>query len=264
MADLAIITLSKARAYFERLADSLDAQSARPTAPVVERILVNNANSVELTQSAVARGWLVVEPGYNTSFSAGNNMAAKVTGAQTLLLLNDDLLLREDFLASMWGDDGPEADITGALLLHTDGTINHAGTLVEADTMTGGIYKTDHIGRGAPGDSPHASGTPLVNAATFAAAMVKRPMWDRLGGLDERYYYGWEDTDFCLRALRAGATIRCCRDAVATHNECGTRPRGGRYDIQNGLLFQETWAGQVAEVLRVYAARAPGPIEGGP
>lgn len=254
MPDLDILTLSKNERHFEKLAADLNSQSA--PCPSFERVLVNNSGHPGMTAAAMQAGWIVVEPGYNTSFSAGNNMAAKVGRAPWLLLLNDDIRPTMSFLQQLWRQRDT-ADIIGSLLLHTDGTVNHAGTSIG---MRGA--RTDHIGRHQPAGQ-YVGTCPLVPAVTFAAVMIERDLWERLGGLDERYYYGWEDTDFCLRAIRDGTTIRCCRDAVAIHDECGTRPRGSRQDQLNARVFVDTWRDIIPDLLASYAQRLqPQTVEG--
>jgi len=259
MSALSIITLSRNPCHMTRLLDRLDRQTDPPP---YDAILVNNDHrSVGLTVDTLRRGWLVIEPGYNTSFSVGNNMAARAVEGEWLLLLNDDLVLHDSrFLATLW-QAREKAEILGALLLHADGTVNHAGTTVSTGRGAA-LGRTDHIGRGAPALGFYQRSC-YVPSVTFAAALIKRDLWDRLGGLDERYYYGWEDTDFCLRALREGARIWCERGAVATHDECGTRPRGGRHDAQNASTFISTWQAILPDLLDGYARRMLGqPLEG--
>jgi GT2 family glycosyltransferase len=257
MAELMIITLSRNQAYFEQLDDCLAAQVSAPSS---RRFLINNSNDPRLTASALKRGWLVVEPGYNTSFSTGNNLAAKALdaygdGARHLLLLNDDIRCEPPFLYELWRQR-ETADILGALLLHTDRTVNHAGSYV----YEGGAI--DHIGRGLDPEQ-YRGRCYLVPAVTFAAALIYRGLWEKLGGLDERYYYGWEDADFCMRTLQAGGTIRCNGDAVAVHDECGTRSRTSPNNVTNYNLFLSAWQRQLPELLADYRHRMrPETVEG--
>lgn len=255
MPDVSLITLSRNMAYFQRLAEALGPD---PDGLRTERVLVNNSNHPALTAAGLRAGWLVVEPGYNTSFSAGNNLGARVTKAPELLLLNDDMIPAKDFLLNMVGRV-TDADVLGCMLVHSNMTVNHAGTGFKK--IPAGLA-SDHLGRGRP-LAEFAPTDVLVPAVTFAAVRIRRALWDQLDGLDERYHYGFEDTDFCMRAIQAGARIRCRRFAVAVHDECGTRPRGSQDDYGNADMFQSTWLKLLPELLAGYAKRmAPEQVEG--
>lgn len=255
MADLTMIVLSRNRAYFEELDDCLSNQTGTAGLDIWP-VLVNNANDPRLTASALKRGWQVVEPGYNTSFAGGNNLAMRAAAKDShVLLLNDDIQPRPSFLRELWRQRDT-ADILGALLLHTDGTVNHAGVFITVGNM-------NHIGRHERPDQ-FVGRYPLVPAVTFAAALIRRELWDKLDGLCEGYYYGWEDIDFCMRALEAGASIRCCGDAIAIHDECGTRPRIiGTTELANYDLHESRWRAKLPSLLTAYCQRMrPEKVEG--
>lgn len=227
-ADLTIITLSRNRDYFQRLGRALEMGPG----PTIRMILVNNSSNPDLTEDALRRGWLTMDMGRNTGFSEGCNLAARAAQGDWLLLLNDDVVPEPEFLDRLWAHR-EEADILGALLLDNDGRVNHAGGWLQKDGSTG------HIGRLDGREYWEEDAAPRVPWITFAVALIRRSLWDQLRGLDEGYWYGCEDSDFCLRALQAGATIRCARDAVAVHNECGTRPRGA--PGENGQRWFRLW-----------------------
>ena len=247
-----IITLSKTPELWARLDLALAPQVdvLASLGIEIERILVNNTRDLDFTAAALRSGWMVVEPGYNTSYSIGHNMAVRASAGSRLLLLNDDLIPRPDFLYQMLQ---PGAEVVGALLLNNDGTVNHAGTMMAPDG------RTDHIGRGSPAEDWQGcchGGYCMAPAATFAAVRISKALWDTVGGLDEQYYYGWEDTDFCIRAMQAKARIQINHRAVATHNECGTRPRGGMHYTTNYNLFTKRWTAALPGILADYKDRA--------
>lgn len=254
--DLGIITLSRTTEYVERLLAYMPAALRQQASKLATRhVVVNNANSVELTKAALKGGALALEPGYNTTFSQGNNMAAKaLPTAEWLLLLNDDVVPEPGFVQRMW-DRSEGCDVLGALLVHTDSTVNHAGTIVRP-------RMTDHLGRGAPREEWEEPDAVHCASVTFAAVLIRRSTWDELGGLDEAYQYGWEDTDFCMNVLEWGGTIKCARDAVALHDECGTRPKGGANDVANYELFTKRWEHQIIQLLGDYQRRIGCRLEG--
>jgi len=68
-------------------------------------------------------------------------------------------------------------------------------------------------GVGIVGGLPEGAST---NFVTFGLVLIKREVFKRIGGLNERYKLSHEDSDFCLRAVQAGFKVRCV-DVGATH-----------------------------------------------
>jgi len=244
------ITLSITPDLTDRLVAALDQQTRRPDFAVLV------ANSPRVRERAMKqRIWdRVLYPGFNLSFSLGNNFAERdmPDDVTHLLLLNDDLIPSPTFVEKMAEAAASDADIVGALFAHRDGTVNHAGGAeLDPDQAWG-----DHIGRGSP--AVQWSGIAHVPWVTFAGVMINRSLWRSLGGLDEGYVYGYDDHDFCLRALEIGAEIVVQRDAVGIHEECATRPRGGERDQQNYAMFRSRFAGKpLREMLTRYKAAYP-------
>ncbi len=247
MPSFAVLTLSRTPKLFNRLAYHVQLQDTRqPWA----RYLMNNAapngpHARRLRQHAQAFEWTSLSVGRNASFAEGNNALAGYAmnrGATHLVLTNDDLIPAEGALLALEQAVTQEPDaIIGALLVNPDGTVNHAGH----DPR----QPDPHVGRGA---KPCQVGTDLreVPCVTFALAVVPATVWTELGGLDEGYVYGYEDTDFCLRAREKGiynlVQLRC----EAEHAECGTRPRGGANDMENARRFAAKWPpARIHEVL---------------
>lgn len=249
MADLSILTLTRHRPDFvARLDDSIERALRDFDHLKVQKLLVNNGANARrsgwdaVTHLAVKRNWGVIEPGYNTTFSAGNNLAAKAATGKSLLLVNDDVILSPESLQLLW-EAREQAEVLGCLIVHASGTVNHAGAQV--------VPHPDHIGR-------HSSveqwrGVKPRQAVTFACVLIDAGWYNELGGLDERYVYSFEDTDFCMRTMQAGGRVAVQLDAVVTHDECGTRPRGGKNEQANAVIFSQTWPpDRVAEIVKRY------------
>lgn len=245
------ITLSITPDLTSRLVAALESQTRRPD----HSILV--ANSPRVRERAMKQAFWdqVLYPGFNLSFAIGNNNAERAMPGDIthLLLLNDDLIPSPTFIEELaQAQEDFEAPIVGAMFGHRDGTVNHAGGCeLNADLAHG-----DHIGRGQP--VGEFSGVARVPWVTFAGVLVDRSWWRLLGGLDEGFVFGYEDHDFCLRAIQAGAGVIVSRDAVGIHEECATRPRGCPRDAQNYELFRSRWAGEpLRALLTSYKAEFP-------
>lgn len=248
MRDLTVVTLSRTLDYFAQLLDSLDKQVGEM--PKYLGVLVNNASDASMSALALSHCWAALDPGYNTTYSAGNNLAVetiqKSSPSEWLLFLNDDAIPEPTWLAELWSKR-ELADVVGCLLLNQDGTVNHAGTEVSAKGLGG---CSNHLGRNQPRED--FSGFAYTPSVTFAAALVNAGTFERVGGFDPRYNYGFEDTDFCLKVIADGGRVGCARDAVAIHDECGTRPRGGEADQHNVEQFIQTWKHRLFTVLSEY------------
>lgn len=248
--DLSVITLTRDHPeYVEALTENL--RLVTPPGLEVERILVNNGAPRQrttwdpVTKAAVQAGWKVVEPGYNASFSAGNNLGAKAAEGEYLLLLNDDAKLEPPALYRLW-EAREKAEILGCLIVESNGQVNHAGTEI--------VDWPDHIGRGDPVENWWGQGVLRREAVTFACVLISAAWYAKLGGLDEAYVYSFEDTDLCVRTMVEGGRIAVHTGAIVNHDECGTRPRGGQNDVANARRYRELWLEKVPQIVERYRA----------
>lgn len=211
---IGVVVLSKDRPdLFARCAASV-----HPDDPVCERVLVQNGTDRQTLEAAKLAGWRVIEPGKNLSFSAANNLAVQSmdrTRVTHALLVNNDCVLHPRCVEHLWAAR-LDAEAVGCVVLDPWGLVNHAGSVPRHH---GGM---DHLGRGLPQGlfSEDVLGLPAV---TFAAVLVSLAAWDLLGGMDEGYWYCFEDVDWCLRLRESGGRVRVAAGAVVTHDESSTR-----------------------------------------
>jgi GT2 family glycosyltransferase len=138
------------------------------------------------------------------NFSAINNYAAAHAGGEYLLFLNNDTeVITSDWLEAMVGyAQRPSVGAIGAKLLYPDGTIQHGGVIVGIGGVAGHSHKY------FPGDAPGYFATlQTVNnfsAVTAACLMVRKAVFDEIGGFDEDLAIAFNDVDFCLRVRTAG------------------------------------------------------------
>jgi GT2 family glycosyltransferase len=69
--------------------------------------------------------------------------------------------------------------------------------------------------------------------------MVRREVFEELGGFDEGMRLGWNDVDFCLRARQAGYAVVYTPAAVLRHFESSTR--GTTPHLEDDAFFRERW-----------------------
>ena len=140
------------------------------------------------------------------NYSKINNFGAKyATGEYLLLLNNDTQVITMNWLESMlMYAQRSDVGAVGAKLYYGDHTIQHAGIVLGLGAhRTAGHthYKINHDNLGYMGRLCYAQN---VSAVTGACLMVRKSIFEELGGLDESFKIALNDVDFCLRIRQKG------------------------------------------------------------
>ena len=203
-------------------------------------IVVDNASDPPyLEQHYRGQGVNLMRFDLPRSFAYANNLAVKRCNNDFYLLMNNDVLLNRNTIAAMLEVLSREqrVGICGTRLLFPDGTIQHCGVVFGQGKI--GPY---HWLRKHP--VPLA---PRVNqefqAVTGACMLIRRDVWEELGGLDEEYPFGLEDIDFCLRARQRGWRVMCSNATASLHFEAST-PGRQQLDVPSRKLFMKRWRGR--------------------
>jgi GT2 family glycosyltransferase len=157
------------------------------------------------------------------NWSAINNEAARRSRGDLLLFLNNDVeSSRHGWLAAMVEHAlREEIGAVGARLLYPNGLVQHAGIMLHAEAIA------RHPFRFLPSEAPGYFAMPKVirncTAVTGACMMVRRRLFETLGGFDESMPVAFNDVDFCLRLLEQGYRILYTPYAELTHHESLTR-----------------------------------------
>lgn len=161
------------------------------------------ANGLSVYNQLCADGLPVITEGSNLGFGAAVNLAAATSGGHKwLLLVNDDIELSD---LSIF--DGLEAISTaGENSLVTFGdepalTVPAAWDVYSSLSLFAGFHR---------GASSQRKATALPSGGRtryfpFSLVAISWPLWKKLGGLDERFPFTYEDADFTRRAIAAGA-----------------------------------------------------------
>jgi GT2 family glycosyltransferase len=202
----------------------------RSTYPYREVVIAENNSTDPDTFRAYER--LTGQPGvrvvvwpHRFNYSAINNFAARHASGEMLLFLNNDIeVLNDDWLEWMLGHLlRTEIGVVGAKLLYPDGAVQHAGLQLG---MPGGA---DHGHLGFPGDSAGSHQrlivTQNVSAVTGACLMIRREVFDEVGGFDEGLPVSFNDVDLCLKVRAEGHRIVWTPEARLTHHESRARGR---------------------------------------
>ena len=200
----------------------------RTSFPSLQLLIVDNGSdepdtlTLLDTLAADRRVQVLRAPG-SFNFARLNNLAAAEATGELLILLNNDVEIRDggwllelERLASR-----PEVGVVGARLLYADGTIQHAGLLLGPEGAA------THVGRHFPADEPGYLGrferVNELSAVTGACLAIRREVWHRVGGMDERLAVTFNDVDLCLRVRAAGLHVLWTPRATLVHHEARTR-----------------------------------------
>lgn len=141
------------------------------------------------------------------NYSAINNFGAKHASGDYYLLLNNDVeLITPEIFESMLGYCmRQDVGIVGAKLYYPDNTIQHAGVLVGA----GGV--ADHVFKGMnsyePGYMGRAISSQDLTCVTGACLMIKKSVYEEVGGLTEEFAVAYNDVDLCLKVIESGKLV---------------------------------------------------------
>lgn len=138
------------------------------------------------------------------NWSALNNRAAGEARGEVLCFLNNDVeVLDPGWLEELTGWAlRPDIGMAGAMLLRPDGTIQHAGVTVGLRGLA--AHPFESLGEDATGPFGHVGWYRNMMAMTGACQVVRRDLFERLGGFDEEFLVMFSDVDLGVRLWRAG------------------------------------------------------------
>lgn len=159
------------------------------------------------------------------NFSRLNNSAAREATGKILGFVNNDI----EVTHGEWLDEmvalalRPDVGCVGAKLLYPDGRIQHAGIVIGLGGVAG------HGHRFARADDPgylnRLRCVQNVSAVTAACLLIRREVFEQVGGFDESLTVAFNDVDFCLKVRAAGYRNLWTPFAELIHHESASRGR---------------------------------------
>ncbi|MBR3225054.1 MAG: glycosyltransferase [Atopobiaceae bacterium] len=168
--------------------------------------------------------WEPPEPGA-FNYSAIVNFGVAHTAGEIVVLLNNDTeVIEPHWMHEMLGClMRPEVGVVGAKLLFGDGLIQHVGMAANPDG--GFCHVCQNLTSEEAGPSAAATMPGDYCMVTGACQMMRKSLFEELGGYDEELAVGFNDGDFCLRAREAGFAVTVCARAQLHHREFSSRGR---------------------------------------
>ena len=179
---------------------------------------------------------IVTWKGSGFNYSALNNFGFSHARGKYLVCLNNDIeVITERWLEELLGVCAcPKTGIVGARLYYPDRTIQHAGIVIGIGGIAGSMFVGMDGGRS--GYMHKAQLMQNLSAVTAACMMVRRDVWEKIGGFEEELSVAFNDVDFCLRAGRAG--FRTVYDPYAEMIHWESKSRGKEDSKEKVRRFQ--------------------------
>lgn len=170
------------------------------------------------------------------NYSSINNFGAAHAKGEYLLFLNNDVtIITPEWMSEMLGVcQRREVGAVGVKLIYPDNTIQHAGCVVGMGGIAGHMFVDMPAGR--TGYLHKASLLQDMSAVTAACMMMKREVFEKVGGFTEELSVAFNDVDLCLKTNRAGYLVVYDPYARLYHME--SKSRGAEDNKQKVRRFQ--------------------------
>ncbi|HZH31317.1 MAG TPA: glycosyltransferase [Pyrinomonadaceae bacterium] len=210
-----------------------------------EVIVVDNASTDETAALLAHFAGLVrvIRNAENRGFVDACNQGAAVARGEHLVFLNNDTVVLPGWLAALRETAEGDASVgaVGSMFLYEDGRVQEAGA---------GVWRNGaafHYGWGGSPDDRRFNFAREVDYCSGASLLVRRELFERLGGFDRRYapaYY--EDVDICFGVRSLGYKVVYQPMSRIVHHEGATAGRDTatgfkRYQVINRAKFVAKW-----------------------
>lgn len=222
-----LIVAYRSRETIPGVIAALAAQTVRPARV---RLLENGSPDAERVDASALPGWVeLIESATNLGFAAGNNRLVAGVQDPWLLLLNPDAFPEPDWLEQMMAatQRWPEAGMFGCTqTAHgAPSVLDGAGDVYN---FTGLPYRAGYGRRIEPPEEGEVFGP------CGAAALIRRDLFEALGGFDEDYFCYVEDVDLAYRARLRGEICVQVRDAAVSHMGYASSGRRSEFATYHG------------------------------
>jgi O-antigen biosynthesis protein len=218
------------RNRLELLRRCLDSLCAKTRYNSVELIIVDNQSDDPATLEYLASLDLrfparVLTFDYPFNFATVNNFAAGDANGEFLCLLNNDI----EVISSDWLDEmvayaaRKRVGAVGAMLYYPNDTVQHGGVVLNGNAAA---HLHAGIERGSAGYMGRAQVVQELSAVTAACMVVRKSVWNEVGGMDgDNFAVEFNDVDFCLKLRERGYRNIWTPHAELYHHESVSRGR---------------------------------------
>jgi GT2 family glycosyltransferase len=185
-----------------------------------ELIVVDN-NSSDGSSQMIKKDFpsiLLIENKINKGFAGGNNDGLKITKGDYLMLLNSDTIVQENAIEKMvkFLDENNEVVMLGPKLLNKYGNFQESCRRNLPDIKNSFLYIFS-INKNKYKTHKDENVSGYTEAISGAVMMFRRSVYEKIGGLDERYFMYAEDLDYCKQVFNLGWKTYYLSEAKIIH-----------------------------------------------
>lgn len=213
---------------------------ANPPKSKFEVIVIDNNSddgSVEEIKKHYKNKLALIENHSNVGFSRANNQGIKVSKGEHVLLLNSDTYFEDNSLQRLINiADNSDYSVIGIRLLNGDHTIQPSCFNIPTTTRA---IKHYVFGKNILSKYyPEGEGLLEVESVVGAAMLIRRSVIDKIGYLDERFFFYYEDLEYCKRVRNHKLKVYYFPKAFVIHLH-GSSGKGktSPYLIQSSKIF---------------------------
>jgi len=194
----------------------------------------------------------IIKSDGHPNYSKINNYAVSLIDSEYIIFLNNDIeIVSKEWITAMLEHvQRKEVGIAGALLYYPNNTIHHTGVIVGIAGVVG--HPHHYSSRENLGYFNRAKIIQNLSAVTGACMMIKRSIFEKVGGFDELFQIALGDIDLCLKAREKGYLIVYTPYAELYYSESLNRGNEDTPERQAGLekeieYFRRKWKDELAK-----------------
>jgi GT2 family glycosyltransferase len=206
-------------------------------------IVDNNTDDDETLEYYNSMDYEIIPYKNAFNFSKMNNLGVTKAQGDYILCLNDDTKVIEPNwlteMVSMCKQD--DVGIVGAMLLHSNGTIQHAGAVFLKSGS--GFHVFENIIENEKGFFNLHNVIRNFSAVTGACLLIKKSNFEKVGGYDDSFDLFYGDADLCLKTLNIGLHVVYTPFARLLHEGSSTIKKNSKtfFAIENHFSFIKKW-----------------------
>lgn len=209
----------------------------------------------------------------NYSFSDSNNFGARLASGEVLVFANNDLVFSQAFTAQVRSYlRAANIGVVGARLVdHVPSNTpaefridQHLGVFLNAEVSTEDFIRPYEARNGMETNADLAATRCIAVTGAFLA--MRRGDFETVGGFDERYSYGLEDVDLCLKVGRdLGLDVICANDIAIVHHRGHSRQASSHTALRtrkNNEVFTNRWGAYLRRMIKATCLTDPALMTG--